>query len=146
MSTVLSTARSDAAIRTPTETESLVSLRSSWSRPVTEAVFSWRTDLVNPIPSPSSTSFEAYLLGSLVESFTGTTDRTLTSGKFYGFTGIQFDEIRLAISGSDTSFTLDNLQLTQVPLPAALPLLGSGLAVLGFAGWRKRRSMQLKAA
>ncbi len=30
-------------------------------------------------------------------------------------------------------------QISAVPLPAALPLYGAGLAVLGFVGWRKKR-------
>ena len=30
-------------------------------------------------------------------------------------------------------------QISAVPLPAALPLYGAGLAVMGFAGWRKKR-------
>ena len=31
----------------------------------------------------------------------------------------------------------DNLQA--IPLPAALPLYGTGLAVMGFLGWRRKR-------
>ena len=27
-----------------------------------------------------------------------------------------------------------------VPLPAALPLFGTGLAILGFVGWRRKRA------
>ena len=30
--------------------------------------------------------------------------------------------------------------VTAVPLPAALPLMGTGLAVLGFLGWRRRKA------
>jgi hypothetical protein len=37
-------------------------------------------------------------------------------------------------------------RFTLVPIPATLPLMGTGLAVLGFMGWRRRRAMQLKAA
>ena len=36
--------------------------------------------------------------------------------------------------------------VSQVPLPAALPLLASGIAALGFAGWRKKRHGAAKAA
>ncbi len=36
-----------------------------------------------------------------------------------------------------TSFSGDDL--TAIPLPAALPLYGTGLAVMGLVGWRKRR-------
>lgn len=41
------------------------------------------------------------------------------------------------------SFGLDESlvpQVSAVPLPAALPLMMTGLAGLGFAGWRKRKS------
>ncbi len=31
------------------------------------------------------------------------------------------------------------LRVTPVPLPAALPLFGSALAMLGIVGWRRRR-------
>lgn len=32
-----------------------------------------------------------------------------------------------------------NVQVSAVPLPAALPLYGAGIAVLGFMGWRRKR-------
>ncbi len=32
-------------------------------------------------------------------------------------------------------------EVSAVPLPAALPLFGSGLAVLGFLGWRRKRKV-----
>lgn len=34
---------------------------------------------------------------------------------------------------------LDNVQISAVPLPAALPLYGAGLAAMGFIGWRRKR-------
>ncbi|WP_281927176.1 PEP-CTERM sorting domain-containing protein [Roseibium album] len=39
---------------------------------------------------------------------------------------------------STGGFDLDAVRVTPVPVPAALPLLGAGLAVLGFFGWRRR--------
>jgi len=33
-----------------------------------------------------------------------------------------------------------DLETAAVPIPAALPLLGTGLAALGFVGWRKRQA------
>ena len=33
-------------------------------------------------------------------------------------------------------------QLVAIPLPAALPLFGTGLGILGFMGWRRRRKAQ----
>ena len=56
---------------------------------------------------------------------------TFTSGRFnIG------DTIKIAYSGSGG---VDSLVLSPVPVPIALPLFGAGLAVLGFAGWRKKR-------
>ena len=37
------------------------------------------------------------------------------------------------------AFEYANMTVSAVPLPAALPLYGAGLAALGFIGWRKRR-------
>jgi len=33
-----------------------------------------------------------------------------------------------------------------VPLPAALPLFGTGLGIMGFIGWRRKRRMAAQAA
>ncbi len=43
-------------------------------------------------------------------------------------------------SSGETPYSLSiETQISAVPLPAALPLYGAGLAVLGFVGWRKKR-------
>ena len=44
-----------------------------------------------------------------------------------------------------TDFTV-NLTPSAVPLPAALPLFATGLGVLGFAGWRRKRKAAALAA
>ena len=69
-------------------------------------------------------------------------------GKFCGFEGIVFDEIRLAIIALNKGSSLDNLRynVVVVPLPAALPLFGTGLGKLGFLGWRRKRRMAAEAA
>lgn len=49
--------------------------------------------------------------------------------------------------GQHQSIALDNLSVqllspvSQVPVPAALPLFGTGLAVMGFVGWRRKRKV-----
>lgn len=53
------------------------------------------------------------------------------------FTDNEFNEIRFLSGGN--AFEYANLNVSAVPLPAALPLYGAGLAVMGFIGWRKRR-------
>jgi len=42
-------------------------------------------------------------------------------------------------ANQDNAFQLNS---TVVPLPAALPLFGTGLAILGFLGWRRRRKAE----
>ncbi len=59
-----------------------------------------------------------------------------------GLTGIQFLEIRG--SGDRKWFTVDDLNITptspsEIPLPAALPLLAGGLGLFGLMGWRRKR-------
>ena len=49
-----------------------------------------------------------------------------------------FDEIRF-LSGSN-AFEYANVAVSAVPLPAALPLYGAGMALMGFLGWRKRKA------
>jgi hypothetical protein len=43
-----------------------------------------------------------------------------------------------AATGASTSAPVTQ-ELGAVPLPAALPLFGSGLALIGFVGWRRKR-------
>jgi len=60
-----------------------------------------------------------------------------------------FIELRFAAefaaSGGNTAeflratFTEGNENISVVPLPAALPLYGTGLAIMGFIGWRRKR-------
>jgi len=48
----------------------------------------------------------------------------------------------------DDDFTIKKIEvaaITAIPLPAALPLYGTGLALIGFIGWRKRRKAATQA-
>ena len=53
-------------------------------------------------------------------------------------TDVLFD--RIVFTSAGDSFEYANLQVSVVPLPAALPLYGAGVALLGFMGWRKRKN------
>ncbi len=66
--------------------------------------FSWRTNVTG------STTFEAWLDDVMVESFTAATDSGSSTGRYYGFSGIVFDEIRVIILTEDKAFSLDNIQ------------------------------------
>lgn len=103
--------------------------------PVSAAAFSWRT-------LTGTTTLTAWLNGSLVETFTAPSANfnSPTSGRFYGFENVTFDELSIFITAPNTNFTLDNLQFTNasvVPLPAAAWLFVSALGVFGYLGKRK---------
>lgn len=51
-------------------------------------------------------------------------------------------------AGPDSDFDdiAIRIDIAAVPVPAALPLLGAGLGLLGFVGWRKKRGMGANAA
>jgi len=49
------------------------------------------------------------------------------------------DWARFRDRGADLSF---RTFVAPIPLPAALPLFGTGLGILGFLGWRRRRKAE----
>ncbi len=70
-----------------------------------------------------------------------TTDGAITFlGGFFnlsGVTGLGFpDDFPSTALAVNFTFTTE---LNAVPLPAALPLYGTGLAIMGFIGWRRRQ-------
>ncbi|MCF8468213.1 MAG: VPLPA-CTERM sorting domain-containing protein [Sneathiella sp.] len=86
---------------------------------------------------------EFYYQGDWVDALYGDDAQLNSVQKGLGFivatvmaTGM-FDEVRF--SSGTNAFEYANLTVSAVPLPAALPLYGAGLAVMGFVGWRKRR-------
>jgi hypothetical protein len=46
----------------------------------------------------------------------------------------------------EASPIFDDVQISESPLPAALPLFASGLGALGFIGWRRKRKMAARFA
>ena len=49
-------------------------------------------------------------------------------------------------SQTQASPIFDDVQISQTPLPAALPLFAGGLGVMGLLGWRKKRKAAVLAA
>jgi len=93
---------------------------------------------------------EFYYEGSWVDALYGDDAQFSGLDKGIGFivasivaSGV-FDEVRF-LSDSN-AFEYANMTVSAVPLPAALPLYGAGLAAFGFIGWRKRRKAAALAA
>jgi len=65
--------------------------------------------------------------------------RGTATGQAPGF--VPLNNWALGTSFNPTIFNFDTnaAPLSVVPLPAALPLYGTGLAILGFIGWRRQR-------
>jgi hypothetical protein len=55
------------------------------------------------------------------------------------------DNFTIGINGVNTTYDFEAAAAGAVPLPAALPLLGSGLGVMGLLGWRKKRKRTARA-
>ncbi len=84
--------------------------------------------------NPGSTTFNAYLGNTLVDSASVVTSSTINNN-FYGFTGISFDRIEVFPGGSNSAMVMDNLQMGVVPEPStyitgALLLLPFGAQVV----------------
>jgi choice-of-anchor C domain-containing protein len=86
----------------------------------------------------------AATIGSVNFSFdvTGTSNTNMGwVAKSFVFTAIATSQLLKFTSAEANAYgaALDNVSISAVPLPAALPLFGAGLAALGLAGLRRRR-------
>ena len=61
------------------------------------------------ISAPGTATFQAFLNGGLVETFTGSTSTT-DLNNFYGFQGIVLDRLTISVQSFDNVFIMDNLQ------------------------------------
>ena len=60
--------------------------------------------------------------------------------------GMFFAADLFGTGGNTGSVAANAVSVSAVPLPAGVPLLGAGVALLGFMGWRKKRSASAVAA
>lgn len=90
------------------------------------------------ISAPGTATFQAFLNGGLVESFTGSTSNADTNN-FYGFQGIVLDRLTISVQSFDNVFIMDNLQTIQaVPEPQGSLLVVVALAALGVVAGRRQ--------
>ena len=89
-------------------------------------------------------------LGNKIASFTGAdmpTDNGAqnSTGTFYANFTSSVAIWKVVMTSTANAFEVDNIAISAVPLPAALPLFGAALAGMGVMG-RRRRAKALRAA
>lgn len=99
---------------------------------ISEAAFAFTTN-------GGSTTFEALLNNSVVESFTSNTN--LSAQNFYGFENIAFNEIRVISNSFPRTAALDNLSFSTAAVvaePTIITLFATGMLLMG--GLRHKRT------
>jgi len=80
-------------------------------------------------------------------SMTGqTTQNISTPQAAYGlYSNLAAGTYTFGITSPNRRIAEYDISVSAVPLPAALPLYGAGIAVLGFMGWRRKRNVSAAA-
>ncbi|WP_169569347.1 hypothetical protein [Sneathiella limimaris] len=84
--------------------------------------------LIGSISNTSATLSTLHTFSVALDLLTGTSDE------------ISLVYLDTAAEGYAIDYSLLEIEVSAVPLPAALPLYGAGMAILGFLGWRKKRN------
>ena len=90
--------------------------------------------VTNLFPVGADLSIRVEVLGDSYAAFLNDITTPVTT-----FSTDLFGSGRMALY-SNSSQRFDNVVTSVIPIPAALPLMGTGLAVLGFLGWRRRKT------
>ncbi len=98
-------------------------------------------DLAEMFNGQADVTFVGEKTGGVTDNIVFTLDGVLNQFETFYFTSFFSDLTSLTWQQVSPYHQYDNITLdvSVVPLPAALPLYGAGLAVLGFAGWRQRK-------
>ncbi len=75
------------------------------------------------------------LLDTFLISGPGNSFQTLSNLNFSG------SKFTIRNGGGGNGFRVAGITVSAVPLPAALPLFGGGLALMGLIGWRRKRAV-----
>jgi hypothetical protein len=106
--------------------------------PVFEATAAFSADAVG---NPSKGVDAADDILAIVYSLQGSLDfDDLVNTLLDGSLRIGLHLRSIGVAEDSDSFISSRITVTPVPLPAALPLFGTGLALLGLLGWRRRRA------
>lgn len=92
------------------------------------------------VTNPGTSVFSAYLDNVLVESFSAATD-TSNPNRYFGFTGIAFNQLRFDSGGDGNAFILDNMQYNvaaPIPEPETYAMLLAGLGLMVTVARRRR--------
>ncbi|MBL4890935.1 MAG: VPLPA-CTERM sorting domain-containing protein [Rhizobiaceae bacterium] len=102
----------------------------------------------SPFPDNNQDQTQPGVVLSDVAGYSSVVKLTSDNGPFFAenVDAIQFKYLVASNGGSFPGIVLREIDingrpalLSEVPVPAALPLFGTGLAIMGFLGWRRKR-------
>lgn len=134
-------------------TTTIAALSALWANPVfnlsattgAQALASGASVTVGPLTDVDTTSYNLIaILASLTAPGGGffNVACTTSSGLLLTGSGGNASGTQATQAGCGAKITYEYNEISEVPVPAALPLMASALGILGFAGWRRKFSTQ----
>jgi hypothetical protein len=109
----------------------------SLSQPAHYFGFEWSSvDTFNSVSFYDGTTLLGTIGGSDLKNHGGSTG---SDGTYYANFTSNLPITSVVMSSKGTSFEVDNISISSVPVPAALPLFGAAVAGLGAMGKRRRK-------